>query len=87
MENLIDYYLHYFTIMILIIGFIMGIMQVFSILASYSAMSEFTYNNICVEEYGKQYHFDSFNTGTIVCEKESTGRFTVKKTVYLYAND
>lgn len=86
-EGLTDYYIRYFTLVIFLVGFIYGSLQVFSILASYDASAKFTYDKICSEEFGRSYSFNSFNGGEITCKKESTKRFTIKKKVYLGFND
>lgn len=84
MNNITEYYIKYFTVVIFIIGFIMGLMQVFNILLSYKAASEITFNQICLKEYGDQYYYDDHDSGIIICKKESNEGFNIRKRIYLY---
>ena len=86
-DNITDHYIKYFTIVILIIGFIYGALETFSILVSYKVTTDFAYNNICIDEFGQSYSFSSFNKGTITCQKQSDQLFTIKRKAFLLPND
>lgn len=87
MNQITEYYIKYFTLLIFIIGFFAGITQVFTIMSYYQVATELGYNNICEDEFGNKYHFDRFDKGTILCEKEGGGKFAIKRLVLLLPND
>ncbi len=82
---LTDFYITYFTILILIIGSFVGLIHVFSIMNSYEAVSKFTYNEICSDTFGNSYAYDDFNTESkvISCRKETASGVSLKRHVYI----
>ena len=85
MDTLQDYYIKYFTLVIFILGFIFGVTHVFSIMQSYETISEYAYNEVCQDTFGKSYYFDDFNakTGMITCYKKSNSKFSIKRIIHL----
>jgi len=85
MEDIQGYYIKYFTYLILIIGFILGITHVFAIIQSYQIISEYGYNEICKDTFGESYILDDYNPETkmISCAKESGAGVSLKRTVRL----
>ena len=80
-----DWYLQYLTLIIFIIGFIIGVSHVFSIMASYQSISEYGYNEICRDTFGKSYYFEDYNSDTtaISCSKESNLKVSLKRIIFL----
>ena len=85
MNQIYEFYVRYFTIVIFIMGFILGIIHIFGTLGSYQTISEYAYNDICVNEFGKYYTFYEYDvkTNIITCEKETSNTFSIKKQVEL----
>ena len=83
--EMFDWYIRYFTLLIFVIGFIIGVSHVFSIMASYQVISEYSYNEICRDTFGKSYSFEDYDSDTtaITCSKESTSKVSLKRIIFL----
>jgi len=58
-------------------------------MGSYQAISEYAYNDICKEEFGKDYTFYGYDASMkiITCEKKTGSGFSIKKTMSLTESD
>ena len=62
MNNFTDTYITYFTLIVFIIGAVLGLTHLLAVMETYSIATKQSFNGVCKEAYGTDYIMDDYNS-------------------------